>query len=88
LDSLESLTCIKTGHLVELSIQNLIDCCGLDISALPDAYFDCINNMNGVDTEAGYPNSGEVTFNTNINLLCLKTYTVIYQLLSDQLLGR
>ena len=60
IDCLEGQVFLKTGHLVPLSLQNLIDCChsagenGCNGGPI-DEVFKCIQSMHGVDTEESYP---------------------------------
>lgn len=62
--ALESSECLKTGKIVELSEQNLVDCaqdfgtfgCG---GGSPDAAFTYINYNKGIDAETSYPYEGK-----------------------------
>lgn len=54
----------KTGRLVSLSEQNLMDCCHKDFACFggdPRDAFTCIKNEHGIDTEASYPYTGHVS---------------------------
>ncbi|XP_002049704.3 uncharacterized protein [Drosophila virilis] len=53
----ESHQFIKSGRLVALSKQNLVDCCGKHNKLTVNALI-CIKRMRGIDTEASYPYRG------------------------------
>lgn len=52
----------KTGHLVSLSVQNLVDCDPIDGGCgggLVRPAFDFIKKQGGIDTEESYPYEGK-----------------------------
>ena len=53
IDALEGQVIEKTGHLVPLSKQQLIDCCDNSSS-----YYACIEKTGGIDTAESYPYTG------------------------------
>lgn len=58
-ESLEGCICQKTGKLVLLSAQNLLDCVKGSIRSVDDA-FGYIEANGGIDTEKSYPYEGKV----------------------------
>ena len=58
-ESLEGCICQKTGKLVLLSAQNLLDCVKGSIRTVDDG-FGYIEANGGIDTEQSYPYEGEV----------------------------
>ncbi|XP_064551854.1 cathepsin L-like [Drosophila montana] len=55
--AVESRQFIKSGRLVALSKQNLVDCCRVHNERTAAALI-CIKKMRGIDTEASYPYRG------------------------------
>ena len=58
-ESLEGCICQKTGKLVLLSAQNLLDCVKGSIRSVDDG-FGYIEASGGIDTEKSYPYEGKV----------------------------
>ena len=58
-ESLEGCICQKTGKLVLLSAQNLLDCVKGSIRSVDDG-FGYIETNGGIDTEKSYPYEGQV----------------------------
>lgn len=58
-ESLEGCICQKTGKLVLLSAQNLLDCVKGSIRSV-DVGFGYIEANGGIDTEKSYPYEGKV----------------------------
>lgn len=55
---------VKTGKLVSLSEQNLVDCDKLDhacTDGFVESAYTFISKNGGIDTEASYPYTGEVS---------------------------
>lgn len=55
---------VKTGKLVSLSEQNLVDCDKLDhacTDGFVESAYTFISKYGGIDTEASYPYTGEVS---------------------------
>ncbi|OWF53098.1 cathepsin L1-like [Mizuhopecten yessoensis] len=54
-ETLESSEAIQTGHMVRLSEREISDCCGGG-GHLMGNVFNCLHDIGGVCSEAGYPN--------------------------------
>ena len=81
--SIESQHAIKTGNLVSLSEQNLVDCSitnkGCDGGTMDDAFEYVIQNK-GIDTEAAYPYravDGKCNFKNNSIGATIVSYTKV-----------
>ena len=85
--ALEGQHFLKTGKLVRLSAQNIMDCSGSYGNmgcegGLVDASFQYIKDNKGIDTEASYPyeaQDGKCRFNRT-NVAATDTVSVLYQL--------